>query len=116
MKRLQILLVLFAGVVFGSSVTGCFAIWLGVARASGPEGSTVSVECSGGEAVLLQPGRSREDIAANVYVVVANPMTWGTVGGTTYYSPVLAAPNATADGSAIANCAGAASTVDFYLR
>jgi hypothetical protein len=111
-KRLDVLAALSIGCAAGwvlCHVSGC-----GSARAD--TGSTVTVECSAGAAVLSQPGRSREDLAANVYVVVANPMTWGTVGGTTYYNPVIAAPNAFTDGNAIANCNPGQTTVDFYLR
>lgn len=95
MKKLQILLVLFAGVVFGSATTGCFALWLGVARADngGSSGAIVTVPCSvqasfngrsGTYAVASFPGLSTADILANVYVYYGPLLDSASIGGIKY--------------------------------
>lgn len=133
MKRLQVLLVLFAGVVFGSSVTGCFAIWLGVARADGatpPQGQLITAPCNmpgpngGTFAVASFPGASAEDIAGGVFVArpggdpnASQPPI--VLGSTKYvWGPgVLGIPSGyVADGSMAVSCPSGASSVMLYVR
>ncbi len=89
-RTMLVVVALFAGAVFGSMSTGCFAVWLGAARADGDSYTTTTAQCvamtadgglapnPGGYAVQSYPGLGDSEIAARV---TAFARVTATVGG-----------------------------------
>jgi hypothetical protein len=140
-RRLQILLALFAGAIFGSASTGCFALWVGLARADGPAsnpGQVMTVPCltsvtmpgatsPSTVAVASFPGATKEDLQASVWLVPqAAPPEYVAIDGVSYMIPGLVrigppAPGANpwalvADGSVAVVCATGVTSVNLYVR
>jgi hypothetical protein len=132
--RLQVLLALFVGAVFGSAAATVGIVWSGCARAGGATpavGAVVTASCAGATkgsdgnlyAVASFPGSAKEDLAANVYLYLPDgdpnsPQGPTTIGATSYVSgsALILSPPQVADGSVAVACSAGATSVELYVR
>lgn len=127
-RTAAVVVALFAGAGFGSTATGCFALWLGVAHADGDSYTTVTVPCdlTTERAVLEYPGLSDAEIAARVTTFVRGDQETATYQDAGYTSTGFVEAPHVANGVAFVYCGpgigcpsgdcGPLTSVDFTIR
>jgi hypothetical protein len=106
-----ILMVLTLGVGVG--------VACGTARADNGTGTVVTVPCGpSGNAVQAFPGRTKEDLAANVFHVSPSvpPAAFSVQGVAYYQSDAVLMGVAVADGSVAVGCGPNGSAATLYVR